>query len=161
MQKMAAEFVKRACTCEGMSEPLSLERFSTFLRRLGQLQNVIATTQRQLQGRGVLPELDALEKEVTEFVARWETQWNQFLSASRAPFQPILYFEEFPDWKSLQRDIERLVARCQELTGAIARRAGVPFDSSRFMDIRERYGTVPRAPPIEVPETVPDNEEEP
>jgi len=144
-----------------MNEPLSLERFSTFLRGLRGVQSVIADTQRQLQGHVTPPELDALEEEVTRFIDRWEFKWDQFLTAPRPPFHPILYFEEFPDWKPLQDDIERLVARCRELTATVARTADVPFNSSQFMAIRERYGTVPRHPPEEVPETEPDEEEEP
>jgi hypothetical protein len=42
----------------------------------------------------------------------------------------------------------------------IAKTAGIPFNSNQFMEIRERYGTVPRLPPEEVPETVPENEDE-
>ena len=65
------------------------------------------------------------------------------------------------DWEGLNNDIQSLVVRCRELMGTISLSAGAPFDENGFMVIRKRNATVPRHPPVEVPETVPDNEEEP
>lgn len=37
--------------------------------------------------------------------------------------------------------------------------AGAAFDENGFLVIRERIATVPRGPPVEVPDTVPEHEE--
>jgi hypothetical protein len=65
------------------------------------------------------------------------------------------------DWGQLNNDIQSLVVRCRELMATSSLSAGAPFDENAFMVIRERNATVPCRPPVEVPETVPDEEEEP
>jgi hypothetical protein len=65
MQTILTEFLKRVRICEDINEPLSLERFSTFLGGLRGLQSVFADTQCQLQGHVTPSELDTLEEEVT------------------------------------------------------------------------------------------------
>ena len=155
MHGILGEFLMRVRAIKGINEPTSWGRFSELLSGLSELQNVIRETQRHLHVRGIPPELSELQSDVGKLqqqVVALERSLRRWEAGSDSGLE---------DWGRLNNDIQSIVVRCRELMATISLSAGAPFDENVFLVIRERNATVPRHPPVEVPETLPDNEEEP